>query len=97
MRDTGQHLVADVAPFRRHCRLPVLPGKAPLGGHILSHDQVEAVLMRRAGYEVQTMWTDDGIVFRLPDTDAAPDVDQLIPERCWYRGGAKRQRGSLCG
>ena len=25
--------------------LPVLPGKGPLGGHVMSHDQVEAVLM----------------------------------------------------
>jgi membrane glycosyltransferase len=35
--------------------LPVLPGGQPLGGHILSHDQIEAVLMRRAGYEVRVI------------------------------------------
>jgi membrane glycosyltransferase len=51
----GHNALVRVAPFRAKCRLPVLPGKPPLGGHILSHDQVEAVLMRRAGYEVRVM------------------------------------------
>ena len=37
------------------CDLPILPGKPPLGGHVLSHDQVEATLMRRAGYEVRVL------------------------------------------
>jgi membrane glycosyltransferase len=35
--------------------MPVLPGNGPLSGHILSHDQVEAALMRRAGYEVRVL------------------------------------------
>jgi len=51
----GHNALIRVAPFRRHCRLPVLPGKPPLGGHILSHDQVEAAMMRRAGYEVRVI------------------------------------------
>ncbi len=51
----GHNALIRIQPFRRHCRLPVLPGKAPLGGHILSHDQIEAVLMRRAGYEVRAI------------------------------------------
>ena len=51
----GHNALIRVDAFRRHCRLPMLPGKPPLGGHILSHDQVEAALMRRAGYEVRVM------------------------------------------
>ncbi|MFK7943292.1 MAG: glucans biosynthesis glucosyltransferase MdoH [Paracoccaceae bacterium] len=51
----GHNAVIRVDAFRRHCRLPILPGKSPLGGHILSHDQVEAALMRRAGYEVRVL------------------------------------------
>ena len=51
----GHNALIRVDAFRRHCRLPILPGKPPLGGHILSHDQVEAALMRRAGYEVRVM------------------------------------------
>ncbi len=35
--------------------LPVLSGGPPLGGHVLSHDQVEATFMRRAGYEVRVL------------------------------------------
>lgn len=51
----GHNALVRIAPFRAHCALPELPGAPPLGGHILSHDQVEAVLMRRAGYEVRTV------------------------------------------
>ncbi|MDW4497936.1 glucans biosynthesis glucosyltransferase MdoH [Sulfitobacter sp. D35] len=51
----GHNLIIRTEAFRRHCRLPVLPGRGPLAGHILSHDQVEAVLMRRAGFEVRVM------------------------------------------
>ena len=51
----GHNALIRGAAFRRHCRLPILPGKPPRGGHILSHDQIEAVLMRRAGYEVRVM------------------------------------------
>ncbi|MEM7178699.1 MAG: glucans biosynthesis glucosyltransferase MdoH [Pseudomonadota bacterium] len=51
----GHNALIRVKPFRRFCRLPILPGKPPLGGHMLSHDQVEAVMIRRAGYEVRVM------------------------------------------
>jgi membrane glycosyltransferase len=49
----GHNAIIRTAPFRDYCDLPVLPGRPPFGGHILSHDQVEATLMRRAGYEVR--------------------------------------------
>jgi membrane glycosyltransferase len=55
----GHNALIRVAAFRDHCKLPVLPGGAPLGGHILSHDQVEAVLMRRAGYAVRVWPVED--------------------------------------
>lgn len=51
----GHNAVIRIAPFKAHCALPVLPGRGPLAGHILSHDQIEAVLMRRAGYEVRVL------------------------------------------
>ena len=51
----GHNALVRMDAFRRHCRLPRLPGRGPLAGHILSHDQVEAALMRRAGYEVRVM------------------------------------------
>ena len=51
----GHNAVVRIRPFLESCQLPVLPGKPPLGGHVLSHDQVEATLMRRAGYEVRVL------------------------------------------
>lgn len=51
----GHNAIIRLAPFIAHCYMPVLPGKGPLSGHVLSHDQIEAVLMRRAGYEVRVL------------------------------------------
>ncbi|MFL5166932.1 MAG: glucans biosynthesis glucosyltransferase MdoH [Microvirga sp.] len=56
----GHNAVVRIAPFRDHCDLPIVPGKPPLGGHVLSHDQVEATLMRRAGYEVRVLPEEGG-------------------------------------
>jgi membrane glycosyltransferase len=51
----GHNAILRLAPFMADCRLPVLPAQGVLGGHVLSHDQIEAVLMRRAGYEVRVL------------------------------------------
>lgn len=51
----GHNALVRTAPFRARCGLPRLPGRPPLGGDILSHDQVEAALMRRAGLEVRVI------------------------------------------
>ena len=51
----GHNAVLRLAPFIAHCDLPVLSEGGPTGGHVLSHDQVEAVMMRRAGYEVRVL------------------------------------------
>jgi membrane glycosyltransferase len=56
----GHNAILRLEPFMAHCRLPVLSGKGPLAGTILSHDQVEAVLMRRAGYEVRVLPLETG-------------------------------------
>jgi membrane glycosyltransferase len=51
----GHNALVRLAPFIAHCELPELPTGRILGGQILSHDQIEAVLMRRAGYEVRVL------------------------------------------
>jgi membrane glycosyltransferase len=56
----GHNAFIRVAPFAAYCDLPMLPGKAPLGGYVLSHDQIEATLMRRAGYEVRVAPVEGG-------------------------------------
>ena len=38
-----------IAAFANHAQLPVLPGRAPLGGEILCHDIVEGGMLVRAG------------------------------------------------
>jgi membrane glycosyltransferase len=64
----GHNALARIAPFRDECHLPVLPGGPPFGGHILSHDQVEATFMRRAGYEVRVMPEEGGSWEENPPT-----------------------------
>jgi len=51
----GHNAALRLQPFIAHCRLPELPG----GRAVLSHDQVEAVLMRRAGYAVRVLPEED--------------------------------------
>jgi membrane glycosyltransferase len=48
----GHNAIVRIAPFMTHCHLPVLTEGALVKGHVLSHDQVEAVLMRKAGFSV---------------------------------------------
>jgi membrane glycosyltransferase len=51
----GHNALIRLAPFVAHCDLPSLPGRSPLAGPILSHDQVEAATMRAAGWEVRVI------------------------------------------
>jgi membrane glycosyltransferase len=51
----GHNAIVRIAPFMTHCQLPVLGEDALVKGHVLSHDQVEAALMRRAGYAVRVL------------------------------------------
>lgn len=64
----GHNAFVRIAPFRDHCHLPVLPGGPPLGGHVMSHDQVEATLMRRADYEVRVHPVEGGSWEENPPT-----------------------------
>lgn len=52
----GHNAVVRIAPFRAHCRLPLLPNGAP----ILSHDQIEAAILRGAGWGIRLLAEEDG-------------------------------------
>src|ERR1019366_5049347 len=52
----GHNAVARIAPFRAHCHLPLLPDGSP----ILSHDQIEAAMLRGAGWGVRLLAEEDG-------------------------------------
>ena len=64
----GHNALVRIKPYHEECKMPVLPGKPPLGGHVLSHDQVEATLMRRAGYEVRVLPEERGSWEENPPT-----------------------------
>jgi len=49
----GHNALIRVSAFAAAAGLPDLPGRKPFGGHILSHDFVEAALLRRAGWGVR--------------------------------------------
>lgn len=55
----GHNAVIRLAPFIAHCELPALTNRDGTTRHILSHDQVEAVLMRSAGFEVRVFPQED--------------------------------------
>ncbi|WP_226925919.1 glucans biosynthesis glucosyltransferase MdoH [Meridianimarinicoccus sp. MJW13] len=78
----GHNAVVRTAPFRDNCMLPVLPGKGPLSGHILSHDQVEAALLRRAGYEVRVLAEEDESYEENPPSL----TDFILRELRWCNG-----------
>jgi membrane glycosyltransferase len=66
----------------RHCALGRLPGHGTLSGEILSHDFVEAALMRRAGWQVMIAYDLDGSYEEMPPNL----VDELTRDRRWCRG-----------
>lgn len=55
----GHNAAIRLKPFIEHCQLPVLKGRRGQPVHVLSHDQLEAVLMRRAGFEVRVFPIED--------------------------------------
>ena len=78
----GHNAIIRVEPFIRHCALARLPGRGALAGEILSHDFVEAALMRRAGWAV---W----IAYDLPGSyeEMPPNLtDELQRDRRWCQG-----------
>lgn len=49
----GHNAAIRVRAFAASCGLPELAGRPPFGGHVLSHDYVEAALLARAGWTVR--------------------------------------------
>ena len=84
----GHNAIVRVAPFREHCGLPVLPGRPPLGGAILSHDFVEAALIRRAGWDVYLLPLVAGSYEEAPGNV----VDYARRDRRWCQGSLQHLR-----
>src|SRR5262249_5378985 len=87
----GHNAIIRIAPFMRHCALGRLPGRGPLSGEILSHDFVEAALMRRAGWKVWMAYDLPGSYEEMP-----PNLlDELKRDRRWCQGNLINSRLTL--
>jgi membrane glycosyltransferase len=84
----GHNAIIRVAPFIKHCSLPDLPGEGPFGGHIMSHDFVEAALMRRAGWQVWLAADVEGSFEECP----ANLIDFAKRDRRWLQGNLQHAR-----
>lgn len=78
----GHNAVIRVKAFMDYCALPQLPGREPFGGRILSHDFVEAALLRRAGYEV---WLTPGLEGTYEESPPTL-IDYAKRDRRWCQG-----------
>jgi len=78
----GHNAIIRVAPFIQHCALGRLPGRGVLSGEILSHDFVEAALMRRAGWAVWIAYDLPGSYEEMPPSL----LDELKRDRRWCQG-----------
>lgn len=83
----GHNAILRTRAFAESCGLPELPGKPPFGGHILSHDMVEAALLRRRGWAVHMVMI-GGSYEEFPPTV----VDHAIRDRRWMQGNLQHLR-----
>ncbi len=69
---------------------------SPLGGRILAPwaMAVMARLREQLGLDVETMWTDDGFVVRVPDMDDPPPTEWMLPAADEVESLVLRQLGS---
>ncbi len=78
----GHNAIIRVQAFTEHCGLPVLAGAPPFGGEILSHDFVEAALLRRSGWQVYLFPELQGSYEEVPDNI----LDFVKRDRRWAQG-----------
>jgi membrane glycosyltransferase len=78
----GHNAIIRVRAFAQDAGLPDLQGRKPFGGHILSHDFVEAALMRRAGWAIRMVPTLGGSFEECPPSL----LDFAARDRRWCQG-----------
>ncbi len=84
----GHNAIIRRRAFTRAAGLPVLSGRPPFGGHILSHDFVEAALIRRAGYTVRIAADLSGSYEEGPTSL----IDLATRDRRWCQGNLQHVR-----
>jgi membrane glycosyltransferase len=84
----GHNAIIRTEAFMDCCGLPKLPGQEPLGGEILSHDFVEAALLRRGGWKVRLADDIPGSYEQGP-----PDlIEHARRDRRWCQGNLQHIR-----
>ncbi len=84
----GHNAVIRTRAFAGQAGLPLLAGRRPFGGHILSHDFVEAALMRRGGWAIH-------MVPGLPGSyeESPPSLsDVAVRDRRWCQGNLQHAK-----
>ncbi len=84
----GHNAIIRVRAFAASCGLPTLTGKPPFGGHILSHDYVEAALLARAGYKVRVDPDLEGSFEEAPSNI----IEYAKRDRRWCQGNLQHAR-----
>jgi membrane glycosyltransferase len=84
----GHNAIVRVQAFAASCGLPVLSGKPPYGGHILSHDYVEAALLAREGWKVELDPTLGGSYEEGPENL----IEYAKRDRRWCQGNLQHRR-----
>ncbi len=84
----GHNAILRLAPFIEHCALAPLPGETSLSGGVMSHDFVEAALMRRAGWKVWIAHDLEGSYEQVPPNLLA----ELGRDRRWAQGNLQNSR-----
>lgn len=87
----GHNAMVRITAFANSCGLPELPGKAPFGGTILSHDYVEAALLARAGWRVRLDCDLEGSFEEGPENI----IEYAKRDRRWCQGNL--QHAALLG
>ncbi|MCA1771352.1 MAG: glucans biosynthesis glucosyltransferase MdoH [Halomonas sp.] len=98
----GHNAIIRTRAFMEHAGLPTLPGKPPLGGELLSHDFVEAALLKRGGWQVLLDTTMTTAVSRHdPYVSASHNSFEAMPsnlldfakrDRRWLQGNLQHLR-----
>ncbi|AWZ02928.1 glucans biosynthesis glucosyltransferase H [Rhodobiaceae bacterium] len=78
----GHNAIIRTRAFATSAGLPNLKGTGPFGGVVMSHDFVEAALLRRAGWQVRLMTELGGSYEETPPTL----IDHVVRDQRWCQG-----------
>jgi membrane glycosyltransferase len=84
----GHNAIIRTCAFMSAAGLPDLKGAPPFGGYILSHDFVEAALIRRAGWSVVIAADLSGSYEECPPSM----IDLAVRDRRWCQGNLQHSR-----